>query len=128
MGVIAAPPLHGLGIEDANRAGCIRVRPGRALVNSAAVPEGKIAEAILSLLERNFGGSPARAIDFYADTDVALADPEEYARLLLGIFGAGAGHVLGAIVSGLGQEFGVHVDEGTTLAEVLGSLKPQARA
>lgn len=95
------------------------------MAQSATVSEGKLVEAIQALLERKFGRSEAKAIDFYADTDIALANPSEYATLLLNIFGIGAEHLLAAIVDGLGEAFGVKVDERTTLDELINRLKPK---
>ena len=94
----------------------------------ATVPGDRIVEAIRTLLERNLGQTSARAVDYYADSRVASRDPAEYTKTLLAIFGAGTGHVLAALVAGLGEEFGVEVHEGTTLDELIRALRPRAEA
>jgi hypothetical protein len=95
------------------------------MAQSAAVSGARIVEVIQTLLEKNFGRTAAKAIDFYADTDIALTNPKEYTRILLNIFGQGTEHLLTAIITGLGERFGVKVSEGTTLDEVIGSLRPE---
>jgi hypothetical protein len=87
------------------------------------VSDGRVAEAIRETLERDFGRTPASAIDFHARSELALTAPEEYTSILLSIFGSGTGYLLTAIISGLGERFGVDVTEGTTLDELVESLK-----
>lgn len=94
---------------------------------SAKVSDRGIPEAIQALLERDFGKSAASAIKFYADPKTAIANPEEYAKTLLGIFGAGAEHLLVSIIYGLGKEFGVEVHDGTTLDELMVTLGTKER-
>ena len=83
----------------------------------------RIVETIRTLLAKNFGVTESRAIDFYADAHIALANPEEYARILLNIFGRGTSHLLEAIIAGLGDEFGVTVTETTTLGDCIAALR-----
>jgi hypothetical protein len=83
----------------------------------------RIVEAIRLLLAKNFGVTEARAIDFYADAHIALANPEEYSRMLLNIFGRGTSHLLEAIITGLGDEFGVAITETTTLGDCIMALR-----
>jgi len=92
---------------------------------SEAVDDARIVDAIRVILATGVGPAGGRAIEFYADPRIAAANPAEYARTLQNIFGRGAGYLLMAIVSGLGKEFGVQVDEGTTLDQCIGALRPR---
>ena len=90
------------------------------------VDDARILDAIRALLADDFGSTEGRVIEFYADPRLALTNPIEYARMLQNIFGRGAGFLLRVIIRGLGREFGVQVDEGTTLDECMNALKPTA--
>ena len=79
-------------------------------------------------MEQNFGATSARAIDYYADTNLASTSPAEYRRALRQVFGAGTGHLLSVVVSGLGRDFGIEVQEGTSLEELIETLRPRAGA
>ncbi len=94
-------------------------------MQTAALSDETVVESIRALLEKKFGRTSAKAIDFYADAHLATANPEEYAKTLLSIFGAGAEHLLAAIIAGLGDEFGMDVHEGTTLDELMDALMPK---
>lgn len=85
----------------------------------------RILEMIRALLAKNFGNTAAKAIEFYVDPHIAIANPDEYSRMLQNIFGVGTGLFLRAIVSGLCAEFGVTAADTMTLADCIASLKPR---
>jgi hypothetical protein len=88
-----------------------------------AVEGERIVETVRLLLAKSFGITEASAMDFYADAHIALANPEEYVRTLLNIFGRGTSHILETIINGLGDEFGVAVTEAMTLGDCIGALR-----
>jgi len=94
-------------------------------MQAEASRDEQIVGTIRALLAQNYGATAEKAIDFYADAHIALSNPAEYARMLRNIFGAGTGHLLTAIIGGLGKKFGVGVSEGTTLDELIASLRPK---
>lgn len=73
----------------------------------------------------NLGESAGKAIDFYVDAHIAVANTEEYTKMLRNIFGTGTEHLLAPIIAGLGKRFGVKVMESTSLREVVDSLRPK---
>ena len=83
----------------------------------------RIVDIIRLRLAIDFGITASMAIDFYADAHIALADPEEYARILLDIFGRGASQILETIIIGLGDEFGLATSEAMTLGDCIGALQ-----
>jgi len=83
----------------------------------------RIVDSIRLRLAKEFGVTASRAIDFYADAHIALASPEEYAMILLDIFGRGASQILETIILGLGDEFGFETSEATTLGDCIGALQ-----
>ena len=83
----------------------------------------RIVEEIRMSLAKSFGVTASRAIDFYADTHIALADPEEYVVKLLSIFGRGTSCLLDAIVAGLASDFGFAPTEAMTLGDCIDALR-----
>ncbi|GEM_PF-6481869 len=87
----------------------------------------RIVEAIRGLLASNFGTMGAKAIDFYADANIAISNPEEYTKTLTNVFGKGTGHVLTAITQGLAKQFGISITDGAPLDECINLLGPKAQ-
>ncbi len=85
----------------------------------------QVVESIRAQLRASFGTTAASAMEFYADSHIAVANPPEYTRMLLNIFGSGTEHILVAIIAGLAKQFGVKATESTTLEDVIHSLKPK---
>ena len=85
-----------------------------------------VAEVIRSALERSFGRTTARAVDFYFDSRMAASDPSGYTNMLRKTFLGGAETLVEAITSELCQRYGVEHAHGMTLAECLISIRAKA--
>jgi len=95
-------------------------------MQSGASVDDAAVEAIRTILATSFGASTARAVDFYFDTHIAVADPNAYTRMLRNTFMEGADHLVRTITTELCTKFGLSYSEGMTLAQCLGELREKS--
>ncbi len=78
-----------------------------------------IRESLIAVI----GESPARALDFYVDPHIAIADSAEYTKMLKVVFGGGAEVLMGKIAEVLYRKMGIEPVAGGTLADCIRFLK-----
>ena len=76
-----------------------------------------LVESITEGLTKVLGDNNAKCVIFYADPKMAVADPDNYARSLLGLFGMGTKVMLDTILDSLHQKTGVARSAATSFGE-----------
>ncbi len=87
------------------------------------VQQEAVVEVIRNALERSFGRSTAKAVDFYFDSRVAVNDPTGYTRMLKKTFLGGADPLIEAITSELCKRYFVEHPQGMSLADCLVAIR-----
>jgi hypothetical protein len=80
---------------------------------------GVVQSAVESGISTAMGESTMKAMNFYVNSDMALADPNGYAKSLGKIFGTGSGVLLDSIVQNVCEATKVEKREGMSLAAAI---------
>jgi hypothetical protein len=78
-----------------------------------------LMESVREGLTKVLGDNNARCVVFYVDPHMAVADPDNYARSLLGLFGTGTKVVLDTILDNLHEKTGVAKGSATSFGEIV---------
>jgi hypothetical protein len=82
-----------------------------------------LMESISEGLKEVLGDASAKCVTFYIDPHLAVADPDNYARSLLGLFGTATKALLDAVIDRLYEKTGV----ARSSAESFGKIVADAR-
>jgi hypothetical protein len=82
-----------------------------------------LMDSIAEGLKEVLGDASAKCVTFYIDPHLALADPDNYARSLLGLFGTATKALLDVVIMRLEEKTGV----GKSTAESFGKIVTEAR-
>ena len=80
-------------------------------------------DSIVQGLKEVLGDASAKCVTFYIDPHLAVADPDNYARSLLGLFGTATKALLDVIITRLQEKAGVE----KSAAESFGKIVAEAR-
>ena len=127
LGVVDLDPLStiGLGIHSISMVvlTTFLVFRVRGFVTTSRVLGGDFAGVVQSAVEgglaSSMGESTMKAMNFYVKSEMAIADPDGYARSLGKIFGSGSGVLLDGIVSSICEVTKVERRGGMNLAEAI---------
>ena len=82
-----------------------------------------LMDSIAEGLKEVLGDASAKCVTFYIDPHLAVADPDNYARSLLGLFGTATKALLDVVVARLQEKTGVE----KSTAESFGKIVEEAR-
>ncbi len=82
-----------------------------------------LIDAINDGLKKVFGENTAKSVVFYIDPNIAVADPDNYARSLQRLFKEGATVVLDAILDNLQAKTGVTRGDAKSFGKVVAHLR-----
>ena len=82
-----------------------------------------LIESISEGLTKVLGDNNAKCVMFYVDPNLAVADPDNYARSLLGLFGLGTKAILDSILDNLHQKTGGGKSGATSFGETVTDVR-----
>jgi hypothetical protein len=82
-----------------------------------------LIKSINESLEGFFGATTAIAVNFYVDANIAVANPDQYAKSLGKMFGPGAPLLLDRIKKDLSQKTGTPQDSAKSFGDLIGFLR-----
>jgi hypothetical protein len=82
-----------------------------------------VVESVQEGLTKVLGDNNAKCVTFYVDPHIAVADPDNYARSLLGLFGTGTKVILDTILDNLHQKTGVGRSSATSFGEIVADAR-----
>jgi hypothetical protein len=82
-----------------------------------------LMESVSEGLTEVLGEASAKCVTFYLDPHLAVADPNNYARSLLGLFGTATKAVLDAVLVRLYQKTGATVSPALSFGEIVVDLR-----
>jgi hypothetical protein len=85
--------------------------------------DGLLMDSIAEGLKEVLGDASAKCVTFYIDPHLAVADPDNYARSILGLFGTATKALLDVVVTRLQDKTGVE----KSTAESFGKIVAEAR-
>ena len=90
--------------------------------------EELLLSSVESALVAVFGPTTAKAVDFYVDRHIALANPAEYSRSMQRIFGEPANVLLGQMIEGISKRAGLDTGNFSTLEECIHQARSKLNA
>jgi hypothetical protein len=82
-----------------------------------------LMESVSEGLTEVLGEASAKCVTFYLDPHLAVADPNNYARSLLGLFGTATKAVLDAVLVRLYQKTGVAMSPALGFGEIVADVR-----
>ena len=89
--------------------------------------EELLLSSVESALVAVFGPSTAKAVDFYVDKRIALANPSEYSKSMRKIFGEPANVLLTKIIEGVSKGAGLEAGGFPTLEECINQARSKLK-
>jgi hypothetical protein len=82
-----------------------------------------LIESVREGLTKVLGDNNAKCVAFYVDPHLVVADPDNYARSLLGLFGTGTKVVLDTILDNLHEKTGAARGSATSFGEIIAEAR-----